>query len=172
MRNMIALVLLATLSVSASAQTKPPTLSVRTVGDRTNVFQYTRSDIEIFPTQRAAPIATASGGNRMTTMQVESAATPFSTSQRGVVFNYALQQYGVTTGEIAFMLKRDSSLSMLQLDPALNPKKIMKSGVYVVTARSPQSFLDTVRKLQQNSAVTWVEPTIEYGPVQFSPSLR
>ena len=84
----------------------------------------------------------------------------------------ALQEYGFTAGEIAFMLKAGSDLQGVQLSLALKPKKILKSGVYVVTATSPQSFLDTIRRLQSNSAVIWVEPNIEYGAAQISPSLR
>lgn len=136
------------------------------------MVQQAGGDIEILPTQRAVQVGAGSGSVHANAILEYSAATPFSPSMQGVVFNYSLQQYGLTTGEIAFMIKHDSILPRLQLNPALRPTRILKSGVYVVTTVTPQSFLDTVCKLQQNSAVAWVQPTIHYETVQNSPSIR
>jgi hypothetical protein len=169
--------LLATLSLSAvcliaNAQQAPPTLTVRAVGDRTNVFSQAGSDIEVFPTQRATPVPIAVGTLQVNAVHQEAAAAPFSSSSRGIIFNYATQQYGTTTGEIAFMMKPHSSVTDVHFGTAISPKKIMASGVYVVNATTPQSFLATLKQLQRNSAIAWVEPTIQYGRVPIPPPLR
>lgn len=172
MRSIIAIVLLTATATSAWGQLHPPTLSVHTVGDRTNVFQHVGSDIEVFPTQRAVRVNNVSGIAQVNAVTTYPSTTPYSQSLRGVVFNYALQQYGCTIGEVAFMLKPNSSLNQLPLNASMHAKKILKSGVYVVTANTPQNFLDIVRTLQHNAAVAWVEPHIKYEPVQLSSSIQ
>ncbi len=108
----------------------------------------------------------------MNAVHQEAAVAPFSSSSHGIIFNYAIQQYGTITGEIAFMMKPQSSVADVHFGSAMSPKKIMASGVYVVNATNPQSFLATLKMLQKNSAIAWVEPTIHYGGVQPPPSLR
>jgi hypothetical protein len=172
MRSAITFLAWLTLALSASAQEKPTTLAVRIVGDRENVFSHRGSDVELFPLQRATPVSVAGDGKEVSSVHENAISTPFTDSERGVLFNYATQQYGVTTGEITFMIGGQSSLADVHLDPSLRPKKIMASGVYVVNANTPQSFLDTLKLLEKSPAISWVEPTIKYGRVQVPPSLQ
>jgi hypothetical protein len=172
MRILVTLIALLALASPVVAQQSPPTLSVRVVGDRTNVFSHRGSDVELFPAQRATTVSVTAEGKQVRAVHADAVSTPFSSATRGVLFNYATQQYGVTTGEISFMTKGQSNLAGVRLDPSLHPKQIMASGVYVVEAKTPQIFLATLRALEKNPAVAWVEPTIQYGRVQVPPSLQ
>ena len=86
--------------------------------------------------------------------------------QLGLLYNRALQQYGVFSGEISFKMK--SNPVAATFDPNLYPglKRIVAPSVYVVNTRTPAEFMTVMKRLQARSDVAWVEPTITYTAVK------
>lgn len=162
MNRILALCIL-TMPLLAWSDVKPFTLTVKTVTDNTQVFQHRGGDIEIFPARRASVVRSA----QLPAVTVASVvrSTPLSSKSLGVVFNYAQQQYGTISGEISFMLKANSQVSSVHVTSSSAPKRITTTGVYAVYARTPQAFLDTVRQLQKNQSIAWVQPHIDYVAV-------
>lgn len=150
-------------SASAWGQLVPPTLNVRTIGDKAQVVNHRSGEIEMLAAQRAVVVTEKTGKTRVAALKVSSAEKPFSPQEQGVVFNYALQQYGLVIGEIAFKLKPSTTTDSIMLGPQFAVTRISDSGVYAIWARTPAEWLQAMRALQGASAVLWVQPTIQYG---------
>jgi hypothetical protein len=82
----------------------------------------------------------------------------------GVVYNYAMQLYGLVSGELSFELKQGVDLSKVNLLSKTAPKLVIAPSVYVVSATSGEEFVQVLTILQKSTFVRWVEPSILYVP--------
>jgi hypothetical protein len=145
------------------AQLHVPAQRIQQAVDPANVIIDRGSKLEIFPTQRAIPQTRRSGSADSYSVTTAAAETPIGPRSLGVVFNYAMQQQGYISGEIAFRMK--PGYTATGFDSSLYPglKKVANPEVYVVNARTPAEFLAVLNRLQTRSDLTWVEPIVTYS---------
>jgi hypothetical protein len=157
--------LVSLLALPACADLHPLPTTPRAVADPANVLDDRGAKLEVYPMRRAT--AQLSTTTRTVVHRVirAQATDTIGPQQLGVVFNYAMQQQGYITGEIAFKLKAGRSAE--DFNAALYPgmkEIILASGVYVVNTTTPAEFMAVMKRLQGNASVEWVEPTVQYGP--------
>lgn len=147
---------------TAVAQMQLPAQGIRQVTDPSMVVTDRGVKLEVLATKRATPRADVTGRVVSHSVVTASAAAPIGPRELGVVFNYAMQQQGFISGEIAFKLKGGHGAA--DLSPAQYPglKQITASGVYVVNARTPREFIQVLKRLQARADMDWVEPTVSY----------
>jgi hypothetical protein len=145
------------------AQLRVPEQHIQQVVEPANVVMDRGSKLEIFPTQRAVPQSASFRRAASYVLTTAAADAPIGPRYLGVVFNYAMQQQGYISGEIAFKMK--TAQAATAFDAALYPglRKITSSWVYVVNARTPAEFLTLLKRLQSRSDLAWVEPMVTYG---------
>lgn len=85
-----------------------------------------------------------------------------SAEQRGLVYNYSMQAYGLTTGEITFAAQPNFDVRNLVWAPTAAPHSIGSTGMFVVNVGSGSEFVRVLRMLKDSSSVKWVEPSVEY----------
>jgi hypothetical protein len=73
-----------------------------------------------------------------------------------------MQQRGVISGEIAFMMKPGASAITLNSPDYPGLKRVLPTGLYVVNTRTPAEFLAVLKRLQGRPDLQWVEPTVQY----------
>jgi hypothetical protein len=122
--------------------------------------------LEVLPTERATPSISKSGRHVVYHVAAKDASAAISPKQLGVVFNHAMQVQGYITGEIVFKFKGDSQPPS-SFDAGAYPgfAKLTNPNVYLVVARSPLEFVNTVKRLQERTDLEWVEPMVVYGPL-------
>ena len=157
---------------SAFAQMQVPPRSIQQVTDPAMVVIDRGVKLEVLATKRATPRSDGAGRVISHHVVTASAASPIGPRQLGVVFNFAMQQQGFISGEIAFALKKGSTVA--ELSQALYPglKRITESAVYVVNARTPLEFIQVLKRLQARADVDWVEPIVNYTAVDGVPSAK
>ena len=157
---------------SACAQIVPLRRQTVAVVDPSMVLNDRGMKIEIYATTRVTLMTGPSGRSVIQSVQKASAESPISALQPGVLFNHSMQQYGYFSGEIALQLKgpRDGAGSSPSASLASLPgfARIGTTGTYVVRARNSAEFAQLLTDLNARTDLTWVEPTIIYGP---APSL-
>jgi hypothetical protein len=166
-------ILLSLLAFSVNAQMRAAIRTVVPVTDPAMLVDDRGSKLEIFPTKRAAVGTDSAGRASVQRVDVESATTPFSRLQPGLVFNHAYQQYGYITGEIAFRLK-GGGVPGADFPSALYPnlKKVGTLDMYAVKVANPRMFLDVLKRLQARTDLDWVVPTVTYFPANSTASIR
>lgn len=156
---------LGALAVTAACQAQLQ-LTPRTpipVADSKMVIDNQGVSVEILPALRAQSASAESG--RATRMVASVPASKFSATSRGVVFNHAMQSYGVLTGEITFKMKgalkaEDAGLSGSEY-PGM--AKLTSPNVYVVMANSPTEYVALFNRLKARADVEWVEAIVDYS---------
>jgi len=154
----------------AVAQLKPPPQTPTSVTDPSMVIEDRGSTLEVFSTQRATPLADASGRRILQQVKKTSATATIDANHLGVVFNHAMQQQGYTTGEIAFQSKAGPVAADLAALPGF--KQLTPGGLYVVRARTPSEFVALAKRLQARGDVAWVEPVVIYSPTSDTRSAK
>ena len=164
MNRILSVTSVSLVALPALADLHPLPTTRRAVADLTNVLDDRGVKLEVYPTRRAIPQLNATTHAVQHHVIAAKAADTIGPRQLGVVFNHAMQQQGSITGEIAFQLKAglygglQSRLYRAEADRRL-------LGVYVVNAGTPAEFMAVTKRLQGNSSVEWVEPIVQYGPV-------
>jgi len=85
-----------------------------------------------------------------------------SSEQRGLVYNYSMQAYGLTAGEIMFAAQPSFDVRNLVWAPTAAPRSIGATGMFVVNVGSGLEFVRVLRMLKDSSSIKWVEPSVEY----------
>lgn len=172
MNRVIASVIFLLAMAQSYAQLQPPTRVIQPVADPANVVMDRGAKLEIFPTQRAVPQADSSGHQVVHRVMTVSADSGIGPLELGVVFNHAMQQQGYISGEIAFKMKAGLKLSGFSSSQYPGLKKITNPEVYVVNTRTPAEFMTVLKRLQARGDLEWVEPTVNYGSVKPSATIR
>jgi len=87
-----------------------------------------------------------------------------SPSRPGVVYNNAMQQYGLVSGEITFAARDDFDVNSLPWRGSPPPRPLGPSATFVVDTGTGTEFLRVIRMLRNSAGILWVEPTVEYIP--------
>jgi hypothetical protein len=121
------------------------------------------ASLEVLPKVRAQAAGTQSG--KAARMVASVPASKFSAGSRGVVFNHAMQSYGVLTGEITFKMKGDLKAEDAGLSPLEYPglAKLTNPNIYVVVANSPTDYVTLFKGLKARTDVEWVEAIVDYS---------
>jgi hypothetical protein len=93
---------------------------------------------------------------------VSSEEDALSLKQRGVLFNYSMQAYGLTSGEICFEVRTGFDVGGLRWENGRLPRPLGPAQVFVVDASTGSEFLRILTMLRASSSVKWVEPTVQY----------
>ena len=163
--------LFAALSTDSCAQIRAPSSAQRVVADQANVIMDRGAMLELLPSQRVVSVTAADGKPRYS-VTTAAPTSGINSMQMGLIFNHALQQTGVISGEISFQLKLGSTVSGWSESEFPGLRLIVKPDVYVVNTRTPEEFMAVLKRLQGSVDVTWVEPTIRYGLILNSPGLN
>jgi hypothetical protein len=100
-------------------------------------------------------------------VDIASSAEALSYQRSGVVYNYALQSYGLISGEIAFKVREGVSPIAFVWGQTPLPRRLVGPTVLVVNAPSLDEFLRVMKMLRGDNRVLWVEPSVEYIPETF-----
>lgn len=85
-----------------------------------------------------------------------------SYQRSGIVYNYAMQTYGLISGEISFKVRHNVNVTAFAWDQTPPPQRLIGESVFVVNAKSLGEFLRLLKMLRGDLRVLWVEPAIEY----------
>lgn len=149
------------LNTACQAQLQLTPRAATQVADPKMVIDNQGAPVEILPTFRAE---TAAAG-KATRMVASAPASKFSAANRGVVFNHAMQSYGVLTGEITFKMKGSLKAEESSFSPPDYPglAKLTNPNIYVVTASSPADYIALFNRLKARTDVEWVEAIVDYS---------
>jgi hypothetical protein len=157
------IILITSLSLTATAQIRPPARQVVAVVNPDMVIEDRGAKLEIYPERRLDLLKSSEG---MAVMQERStratSTTPFS-GRPALAFNHAYQQYGYVTGEVTFKFKSGVSRPSLS-SVAPGARKVGNLDMFVVVATSPTELVALVERLKARTDLQWVEPTVKYIP--------
>ena len=105
--------------------------------------------------------------SRVASVDIASSAESLSFERSGVVYNYALQSYGLISGEISFKVRDGVNPVSFAWGQTPSPQRLVGPTVFVVNAPSLDEFLRVMRMLRGDNRVLWVEPSVEYISNQF-----
>lgn len=103
--------------------------------------------------------------SRVASVDIASSAEALSYQRSGVVYNYALQSYGLISGEIAFKVREGVSPIAFVWGQTPLPRRLVGPTVLVVNAPSLDEFLRVMKMLRGDNRILWVEPSVEYVPL-------
>ena len=106
-----------------------------------------------------------SGDARVSSVDVATSSEKLSYERSGVVYNYALQAYGVVSGEIAFEVRDGVKVSAFAWGQTPPPRRLVGSTVFVLNAPTLDEFSRVIKMLRGDNRVVWVEPSVEYIPL-------
>ncbi|MGH8228133.1 MAG: hypothetical protein ACREU3_09575 [Steroidobacteraceae bacterium] len=168
----LVLAMLTVLAANAAlAQLKAPTRELSPVANQAMTINDRGAQLEVLPTQRAIPQVDPTRRRTIHRLVRASASSPIGPATLGVVYNHAMQEAGVITGEITFQVKGGHAFSG---SPAQYPglRLITRPAVYAVYARTPAEFIQLMRTLKGRSDLAWVEPTVIYGSLSGQPTVK
>jgi hypothetical protein len=102
------------------------------------------------------------GDTRVSSVDIASSSESLSYERSGVVYNYALQAYGVVSGEISFKVRDRVDASVFAWGRTPPPRRLVGATVFVVNAPTLDEFLRVMKMLRGDGRVQWVEPAVEY----------
>ena len=151
--------LLAPVLVSAATPAQPTHGQYR---DPSMIVSDRGSLLELIPTERGQLNASAFGHRKIRILDRGTSSLPMGPSNLGVVFNHTIQHVGFINGEITFQIKNGHRLDALSNSQLPGLRLVLKPNVYLVTARTPSEFLHTMRFLQTQAYLAWIEPNVIY----------
>jgi hypothetical protein len=104
---------------------------------------------------------------RVFTVDRASPSDSLSYERSGVVYNYALQAYGVVSGEISFKVRDGVDASTFAWGQTSLPRRLVGPTVFVVNTPTLDEFVRVMKMLRGDGRVQWVEPAVEYIPETF-----
>ncbi len=169
MPRLVLAILMVLAANTALAQLRALTRELPRIADQTMTINDRGAQLEVLPTQRAIPQVDPMRQRTMHRLVRAKASSPIGPATLGVVYNHAMQEAGLITGEITFQVKSGRPFSG---NPAQYPglKLITRPAVYAVYARTPAEFIQLMRTLKSRSDLAWVEPTVIYGSLSDQPT--
>jgi hypothetical protein len=150
-------------TMPTDAQIVPAARTKPAIVDSTMVFEDRGQRLELYPTLRAAPSATAGKPAGQHKVSVAGESTPIGPGNLGVVFNHALQAQGFLTGEIAFKPKGDGPPTGFDAASYPGLTKLTNPNTWIVVASTPSEFLALFNRLKARGDLEWVEAIVIYG---------
>jgi hypothetical protein len=149
----------------SSAQELRPLSAVPSPPAQSRVERFTGTNLGIVVDRRANRRVVRDGSDsRVTSVDLASSAESLSFERSGVVYNYALQSYGLISGEISFKVRDGVNPVSFAWGQTPSPRQLVGPTVFVVNAPSLDEFLRVTRMLSGDNRVLWVEPSVEYVP--------
>ena len=152
------------VAVPCFGQIRAQTVAPTKLADESVVVMDRGSTLDVYLAPRVTLQAAAVGRQTIKAVTRTSATSSMGPSDRGVVFNRDIQQYGYISGEISFALKsvvRAAPSWVQSFAPKI--KRLGDLNLYVVNAGSVSEFVQTMSLLSANADVEWVEPIVIYG---------
>lgn len=160
---LIAIGCLCALIPYAEAQLREQPVTT-TAPNSTDVVRLEKSIYGLLPAKRVSIAAGESANGRAAMLSVSTSSIDgaISPSLKGVIYNYAMQKYGLFSGEISFAVQSGSDVSAFKWDANEVPHPLGPQDVYVVNVGSGAAFVRVFNMLSTTKAIKWVEPSIEY----------
>lgn len=159
-RLILASVLLCVASAVAVGQT--PSAAVIAHPKNDQVVRLTETQLGFLPSRRI--VLGERGPSDIKSAAIAVASDPINQRVRGVVFNYAMQAYGLVSGEIAFEVRPGFDTRSLNWSATTAPKVLVAPSIYVVNAPTGSEFLRVMSMLKTHGSVRWAEPSVDYVP--------
>jgi hypothetical protein len=129
------------------------------------VERFTGTNLGVVVDRRANRRVVRDGSDsRVASVDIASSGEVLSYQRSGVVYNYAMQSYGLISGEISFKVRDGVNASSFAWGQTPPPRRLVGPTVLVVNAPSLDEFLRVMRMLRGDNRVLWVEPSVEYVP--------
>ena len=153
--------LLCVASAVAVGQTRPATMMTHPKQDQ--VIRFAETQLGFLSSRRV--MLGDRGPSDIKAASVAVASDPINQRVRGVVFNYAMQAYGLVSGEIAFEARKGFDPRSMSWATTTAPKVLVAPSIYVVNAPTGSEFLRVMSMLKGHESVRWVEPSVDYIPI-------
>jgi hypothetical protein len=132
------------------------------------VERFTGTNLGVVVDRRANRRVVSDGtDSRVASVDVASSAEAISYQRSGVVYNYAMQSYGLISGEISFKVRDGVNSASFAWGQTPLPRRLVGPTVLVVNAPSLDEFMRVMKMLRGDNRVLWVEPSVEYIPETF-----
>jgi hypothetical protein len=130
------------------------------------VERFTGTNLGVVVDRRANRRFVRDGSDsRVASVDIASPAEALSYQRSGVVYNYAMQSYGLISGEISFKVRDGVNSASFAWGQTPLPRRLVGPTVLVVNAPSLDEFLRVMKMLRGDNRILWVEPSVEYVPL-------
>lgn len=160
---LLSIAILGLVSSNVSAQELRPRQVAPSPPQESRVDRFTGTNLGVVLDRRAyRGLSRFSGDARVSSVETASSSDGLSYERSGVVYNYALQAYGVVSGEISFKVRDGVEASDFAWGQTPPPRRLVGPTVFVLNASTLDEFLRLMKMLRSDNRVLWVEPSVEY----------
>ena len=160
-RLILATTFLCVASAVAVGQTRPAAMMTHPKQDQ--VIRLAETQFGFLSSRRV--VLGDRGASDIKAATVVSTSDPINQRVRGVVFNYAMQAYGLVSGEIAFEVVPGFNARSLNWAGTPTPTVLVAPSIYVVNAPTGSEFVRVISMLKSSKSVRWVEASVDYIPI-------
>ena len=127
------------------------------------VDRFTGTSLGVVVDRRANRRVVRDGSDsQVASVDIASSTEALSYQRSGVVYNYAMQSYGLISGEISFKVQDGVNSASFAWGQTSPPRRLVGPTVFVVNAPNLDEFSRVMRMLRGDNRVLWVEPSVEY----------
>jgi hypothetical protein len=165
---LLSIAILGVASSEVAAQELRPRQVAPSPPAQSRVDRFTGTSLGVVLDRRANRRVVRDGSDsRVASVDIASSAEALSYQRSGVVYNYAMQSYGLISGEISFKVRDGVNSASFAWGQTPLPRRLVGPTVLVVNAPSLDEFMRVMKMLRGDNRVLWVEPSVEYIPETF-----